>query len=139
MLGGTIERLELFEFVGVSGIHVFPINVTIPIGFAMDNGKLNFLNDLSQGWHYAIEMSQRELPCEVIEGAPEIVNGVPYNQAPLVRDMFDALNADHDSAPFRLILFSQGEKLVLRTRVLDFSPKFVDVHFCTGDLGPRAC
>jgi hypothetical protein len=135
-----IERLELFELLGVSNEHVFPIDVRlIPYGLIEANRKLNLFNGLSVGRFDAIETPQRQLPSKMVEGTPQVMGGISHDQTPVVADIYDSFDAPNYSPIFWLELLPQRDEFRVRGPLsINLGPKRIDVYFRTFELRPGA-
>lgn len=134
--GVHFEWLEVFELVGVSVVHVFPIDVRRirPLGFVEHDRELDLLDNVFIGRYDSVVMPDRQLPREMIEGAPEIVDRISSDRTPVIRGVYDALNAVDKRAPCGIILSSDGQKFTIRTSFGDLGSKDADVFFGAFEL-----
>jgi hypothetical protein len=87
------------------------------------------------------KMNKGELPHQVIQGLPKVLNSVPEDQWPLVADLYKAIDAIDNGPIFVVILPPKGDRNRLRVwgrGVLDNrGPKCIDMLFRPVKLGPR--
>jgi len=134
-----VERLELFELVGVGRGHVFPVIVASPLLLVDDDGKLDLLDYPTVGRFDTIEMTQCQLPGEVVEGAAKIVGRIPYDQAPVLRDFYDMVNVPNYRPLFFVELSAERKPFTYRAHLPDLPSKIIDVHFRAIKLRPTPC
>jgi hypothetical protein len=110
----NIERLVLFELVGVANENVFPVPIGRPFKGIFFTGEHDIaLNGFCVGFD-TFEISQRKLPGEVVEGATEVVYSISNDQRPVVAKLYSLIDAV-DHSPLVTVDLS-GEGIVYRMR-----------------------
>ena len=85
------------------------------------------------------EVDDSELPHEVVQGTPEVVDGIPEDEWPVLMDLYHAIDAVDHSPVIRVVLMlKRNETRVLGCFPFDLSSKLLDVAFRTIQLGPAA-
>jgi hypothetical protein len=75
------ERLELFNLCSVRADHVFPMRMRGPVVFIRNDGKLDVSRDLAVGRLDTFVFPNSELPCEVIQGTSQVMDGISKEKA----------------------------------------------------------
>lgn len=136
---GGIERLELFEFIGVGRQHEFPVRRRKPFGFVVHDGELDFPGLRFRG-RDTVKIAQGQLPCEVVERGSEVVNRVSDDQAPVVAHLYEAVHAINNCPLISLELSPEGHDCrVTITGVRYFSEEITDVVTRAVKLRPASC
>lgn len=133
-----IERLEAFELISIGAVHPLIMDTVSPFAFFDDDREMDAFNNCSIGGFDAVEMTQSQLPGQVVEGAADIMNSVSNNETPVIRDIYHALNADNDSPIFRLVLAPERDRATISINFLDLDLQRVYVRFSTFELSPGA-
>jgi len=85
------------------------------------------------------KVEDSELPHEVVQGTPEVVDGIPEDEWPVLMDLYHAIDAVDHSPIIRVVLMlKRNETRVLDCFLFDLSSKLLDVAFRTIQLGPAA-
>jgi hypothetical protein len=132
-----VERLETCELVGVSGVHVFPVDMGGPVVFVRNDRELDMPDYLSIRRRDAVEMTYRQLPGKVVQGASQVVQRIPNDQAPVVADLYEAVNpVDHGPLVWLILSPQRDTFRVAFASFSYFGSKLIEVPFRPFELCP---
>lgn len=132
-----VERLEPFQSRSVFGGHVPSIRVTRPLNRVGHDGELNISDNFPFLWLDSVKEAEGQLPGKIVQRGTETVNSVPDNQAPVWRDLYDALNAPYDHPIFSVVLSPDRNHFWIGiTGFFNLSSQSVDVAYRMFELCP---
>ncbi len=127
---------------GLQAINVGVMDVTEAVGTSEVlcpgyHRKLDLLGFCRR--RLSAEVDDSELPHEVVQGTPEVVDGIPENEWPVLMDLYHAIDAvDHSPIIMIVLTPKRNETRVLGCFLFDLGSKLLDVAFRAIQLGPAA-
>ena len=135
-----LERLEVFDLIGVDTVHPLMDTTVLPFLFVGNDWKVdhlqNVLQNVSVRGFDAFEMAQGELPTQMIQGATKVVRRVPDDEPPVVGDIYDVANSNDDAPLFSLVLSPERDRTTVGVNSLNLDPEGFYVRFSAFELCP---
>lgn len=133
-----VEWLEVFELIGVGGVRPLMNDTALPLLLIGDDWEVDHLQGVSIRGLDTVVMAHGQLPAQVVEGAAKVMRCVSYDETPVIRDIYDAVNANNYAPLFRLVLAPKCDRATIGVNFLNLDPKRVYVRFSAFELCERA-
>jgi hypothetical protein len=124
----SLIRLERLEALDVGLPDVPEVPVAPEVLQSPDHGELD-IHGLGPGGGPA-EAGDRQLPHQMVKGTPQIVDGIPEDEWPLVSDLYHVVNAVDHGPLICFVLPAKGDQIrIWSAGFFDLGPKQVDVSY----------